>query len=87
VRKLKRKYLDFIRWNIEVLGHSDPNLLGLRGIVKMETQRSFLVDVNGRIKKILKLWGQFKLSKGKEEITLFGEELLSRPFERARWYK
>lgn len=82
----KFPYQGLIGLEVEILAHSDPNLVGRHGRVVDETMNSFLIEEpNGRRIRVLKLYGVFKFrfSSGKY-IVLDGTFVHGKPEDRLK---
>jgi len=78
---------------MEVVAHSDPGLVGVRGVVVWETRKMLFVKVRDRILKIPKLHASFRfflpsgIAVELDGLSIFGrpDERLKRARSRFRW--
>ena len=82
------KYHELIGLRVRVVSHSDPTLCGIEGVVVDETRNTLVIEVGGRRKRVLKLYGvfEFTLPNGKK-VYLDGSEILGRPEDRLKRVK
>ena len=79
------RYHELIGLEVEVAAHSDPGLVGVKGVVIWETRRMLFVKVRGKILKILKLYGVFRFALPSGAVVeIDGLSILGRPDERLK---
>ncbi|MGA1866280.1 MAG: ribonuclease P protein component 1 [Thermoplasmatota archaeon] len=80
--------LELIGLEARVVAHTDPALVGLRGIVVDETRNMFLLRTEEKDIKVMKKGANFELTvdgpKGKLVVTLAGDDVLIRPEDRTK---
>ena len=87
--KYTRKNIFFhelIGLKIRVIHHSDPGLVGVKGVVIDETQKTIVIEtVDKRRKRILKEHGvyEIQLPTG-EKVVIRGYQILGRPEDRLK---
>ena len=86
-------YHELIGLEVEVTAHSDPGLVGVKGVVVWETRKMLFVKVRDRILKIPKLHASFRfflpsgIAVELDGLSIFGrpDERLKRARGRFRW--
>ncbi len=88
---MKRKpqniiFHELIGLRVEVVSHSDPSLIGIKGTIVDETRNTLIIKTpRGERKRILKLYGVFKLYLDDGvEVVIDGSSILGRPEERLK---
>ena len=77
---------ELIGLRVEVVSHSDPSLVGLKGVIVWETRNMLFVRVDrGRIIKVLKRYGTFRFYLPSNiTVEVSGTSILGRPDERLK---
>ncbi len=83
MRHTKRNiiYHELIGLKIRVLEHSDPGLVGVKGIVVDETAKTLLIETrDGSRKRVLKEHGVYEfILPGGGKVIIRGVQILGRP--------
>ena len=81
-------YHELIGLEVTVILHSDPTLIGLRGIVVDETKYILKIRTRERDKRVPKLYGvfRFRLPSGLE-VDVDGSLIVGRPEDRVKRVK
>ncbi|RLG74991.1 MAG: ribonuclease P protein subunit [Thermoprotei archaeon] len=77
---------ELIGLRVDVVSHSDPSLVGLKGVVVWEIRNMlFIKNSRGKIVKVLKQYGTFRfyLPSG-VAVEVSGTSILGRPDERLK---
>ncbi|MCE4617060.1 MAG: ribonuclease P protein subunit [Desulfurococcales archaeon] len=77
---------EFIGLYVEVVQHSDPGLVGVKGKVVWETQNMLVIrSVKGKQVRVPKRHGVFRFMRGKDLSWIVNGELINlRPEERVK---
>jgi ribonuclease P protein subunit POP4 len=73
---------ELVGLKVSVVNSSDPDQIGIRGVVVDETKNLLLIRQNGLVKKVVKKISTFKFIAEKNTFTVKGEEISFRPHER-----
>lgn len=77
---------ELIGLNIKILQYTDPNLIGVEGIVVDETQKTLVIEKpDGKKIRVFKENGvfEFKLPHG-EKVIIKGIDIIGRPWDRLK---
>ena len=76
---------EFITRTAEVIDSTDPNQIGLKGIIIDETRQTVtILPVDKRPKMIPKANVSFRIADGSSEATILGKTILYRPEDRVK---
>ena len=73
---------EFIGLDVEILNSSDPSIQGLSGMIVDETKNTFVVDIDGREKRISKKI--VRLGIRNTDIIVDGAKITYRPEDRIK---
>ena len=80
--------MEFAGTRIEVLDHTDPTLIGVKGVVIRETMGTFVIRMEGKEKMVQKKGGIFKVDagdgKGLDPAMVLGDDIIYRPVDRTK---
>lgn len=80
--------MEFAGARIEILDHTDPTLIGIKGKVKKETMGTFLIVSDGKEKMVQKKGGRFQVvvmtKEGSRPVTIIGDDIMFRPVDRTK---
>ena len=79
------QFHNLIGLKVKVLEHPDNQLIGLSGVVVLETRNTFLIRcIDGKLRRVLKVgYFEFQLPNGKS-VVLEGSKLIGRLEERIK---
>ena len=63
---------------------TDPTWLNKSGVIVDETKNTFLIEVNGTIKRIAKNIATFEFQVNEEKIRIDGKDIMYRPEDRIK---
>jgi len=75
---------ELIGLNAEVVEAKNKDIVGIKGRIIDETQKTFTLETKKGIKKIQKGIAKFKLSFDKFEVIVDGKSLFGRPEDRIK---
>ncbi|QIW23284.1 ribonuclease P [Sulfolobus sp. S-194] len=70
--------IDLIGSKVKILGHSDPSLIGREGIILFETKKTFLIQTQNKIIRVLKSNGIFEIYSENRKVIFPGYKLVGR---------
>jgi len=73
---------ELIGLQVKIKESKDPKWIGKKGIIVDETKNTFLIEINGKEKKISKKIAKFEFRINKEKIILDGSKINYRPEDR-----
>ena len=74
---------DLIGYKIEIISHTDSNLMGIIGLILNETKTSLTIDFDGE-KKISKKDGHFRIYSEEISFQIQGQLLVGVPKKRSK---
>ena len=74
---------DLIGYKIEIISHTDSNLMGIIGLILNETKTSLTIDFDGE-KKISKKDGHFRIYSEEISFQIQGQLLVGLPKKRSK---
>ncbi|QGA54517.1 ribonuclease P [Sulfolobus sp. E5-1-F] len=76
--------LDYINSNIKILWYIDPSLISRKGLILLETEKTFLVRLEGENKviRIFKAHGIFEITFKGKSFIIGGYKLVRKPWKR-----
>ena len=74
---------DLIGYKIEIISHTDSNLMGIIGLILNETKTSLTIDVDGK-KNISKKDGHFRIYSEEISFQIQGQLLVGVPKKRSK---
>ena len=69
---------------IEIVASTNQSLVGMKGVVRDETQNSFVVETKKGKKRVLKSSSRFIFHVGKDKIEVDGAIIAKRPEDRTK---
>ncbi len=79
-------YHELMGLRIRIIEHSDPSLVGVKGIIVDETLKTLVIETpDQRRKRVLKEYGvyEIRLPNG-EKVIIRGAQILGRPEDRLK---
>ena len=73
---------EFIGLNTKIIESSNPQIVGLNGIVIDETKSMFTLNTKNGVKSIAKANNSWEFSIGSSSTIVNGSNILKRPFDR-----
>ena len=74
---------DLTGYKIEIISHTDSNLMGIIGLILNETKTSLTIDVDGK-KNISKKDGHFRIYSEEISFQIQGQLLVGVPKKRSK---
>jgi len=73
---------EFIGLHAEIIQSTNPQVIGLNGMVLDETKSMFRINTDKGIKSIAKSSNQWKFSIENKDLVVEGSKISKRPFDR-----
>ncbi|QKQ99928.1 ribonuclease P protein subunit [Metallosphaera tengchongensis] len=84
MRKIGFSKLDIINSEIKILFHSDSSLIGKKGKVIFEGEKTFILDTGAKKIIVYKASGIYELAFKRDRFTILGEALVGKPVKRVK---
>ena len=78
---------EFIGHSVSIIDSRDPTWLHRSGVIIDETKNTFLLDINGDVKRIAKNIAIFRFKINDKEISIHGRQIMYRPEDRIKKVK
>ena len=75
---------ELIGLDVEIKDSTNPNQIGKRGRIVDETHHMLIIEENGKRKRIMKKGAKFGVWLGDEYVTISGDKINYRPYERIK---
>jgi len=75
---------EFVGKQVLISECTDPTLINLSGIIIDETKNTFIIDVNGQLKRVAKDIAQFTIKQHDTLIQVKGSQIPFRPEDRIK---